>query len=99
MLIGAHLGKTPRGTTTTSPKAIELAKLAFPDMWVPYAELIDKELKAAFDSGVQRMKKRARYNLDAVPITTCETHRKGFNAGTTEQRKAVDNIILPEWEE
>jgi len=81
----------------SSPKAIELEQIA----WVGdlTAELIDKELKAAFDSGVQRMKKRARYNLDAVPITTCETYRKGFNAGTTEQRKAVDNIILPEWEE
>ena len=30
----------------TSPKAIELAKLAFPDMWAPYAELLDRTLEA-----------------------------------------------------
>ena len=85
----------------TSQKAIELEAIAW--LFCRTAELLDKELKAAFDSGVQRMKKRARFANNVLPddvrANDTRSYDAGFYKGATEQHKSIDNLPLPEWDE
>lgn len=85
----------------SSAKAIELEKLAWCGDLT--AELIDKELKAAFDIGVQRMKRRTRFANNATMPDNVHADNTsyviGFNTGSIEQRKAIDDLPLPEWDE
>lgn len=90
-----------------SAKAIELSRQVIGDTdglrVINCAKLIDAELKAAFDLGVTRTKSRARYANNVLPddvrAEDTRTYAAGFYKGAMEQRKALDDMTLPEWNE
>jgi hypothetical protein len=75
----------------------------YPDWEVMSAAIrpiIDQALKAAFNNGAERMKKRARFANNVLPddvrANDTRSYDAGFYKGATEQRKAIDAIPLPE---